>query len=475
MRRALTLVFAAVLLAGIAAPAHAAWPGEPEPGTAAWISRDASNMHDALGRWEDELSNPAFQLQLREQGHATWLAGVQRQLASPDRPRITAAWAIPGGDTGDPYRGLDLWNEKRGIVQAVDFTNRNGALLRGHVWAPLPGKFRAPYPAVVFTTGSIQAPEASYYWVAQGLAEAGYLVLTYDVQGQGQSETFGHLPDGSRWCGDPKPYATPAEEAGAPEQGDCPGVPSQQIANFARGTTDALDLLFSTPSKPYRWLKAFLPSSEGTAAFNPYWRLLDRKRVGIAGHSLGATAVSLVQQWEPRIRAVVAFDNLSAVKRPRVPALGINAEYFFNPTPTNDRPDPDAKNEAFRTWRKAGVDAMQVALRGSTHMEFCYIPVLLPASHSGERIAMYYTLAWFDRYVRGDRRATKRLTAYAFDESADRSAIGAGAWVAPLGNVPYKISGLWVWNRLSFYYRSSYFLERGKVRIDDMLQASLPS
>ena len=41
------------------------------------------------------------------------------------------------------------------------------------------------------TTGSVQAPETLYWGLAAVYAKAGYVVLTYDVQGQGQSDTFG--------------------------------------------------------------------------------------------------------------------------------------------------------------------------------------------------------------------------------------------------------------------------------------------
>ena len=40
---------------------------------------------------------------------------------------------------------------------------------------------------------------------------------------------------------------------------------------------------------------------------------------------------------------------------------------------------------------------MQVAQREATHLEYSYVPYILPASRLGERVAFYYTLAWFDR------------------------------------------------------------------------------
>src|SRR3954453_6526169 len=111
---------------------------------------------------------------------------------------------------------------------------------------------------------------------------------------------------------------------------------------------------------------------------------------------------------------------------------------------------------------------MVVQLRSSTHLEYTYVPYILPASRIGERVAFYYTRAWLDRYVKGDETAFDRLTAKSFDGSADASAIGAGTYDAPkaaaspadttAGNVPYTIKGLPVRDRVSIYYMSEYGL-----------------
>ena len=465
MRRlpALVLVFVMLLLT---APASAR-TGDPEPGTPEWYAAEAVRVEQASERLLDQYAHPGytsvFVPQMATEFVRLWQWRAEH--LNPNRSRVTFEQGGPGWGVGDPYRSLDRWGGDRGQVLPIEFVNRNGALLLGHLWAPLPGRFEPPYPAIVITSGSLQANEGHYYWAAQGLAEAGYLVLSFDVQGQGESETFGHKPDGSTWCGDGEPEARPEEERDAPEEGPCPGVPWQQDANFVRGTVDALDLLFSTPRRPYRYHRAFMPESEGSVAFNPWWRLLDPTRVGLAGHSAGASAVSVVQQWDRRVDAIVAWDGLSSV-RPRVPALGMTAESFV-PLPFVEPPRPDANLGAFERWRWARVDAMEVALGGSSHFEFSYMPNI-PASRLGERVAMHYTLAWFDRYVRGDRSATKRLTATVFDGSADRSSIGTGAWSPLTGNVPYRIKGIPVWERLSRHYRSAYWLERGGLRCHDV-------
>src|SRR4051812_24503212 len=270
-----------------------------------------------------------------------------------------------------------------------------------------------------------------YFWAAEGLAEAGYEVLTYDVQGQGNSDT---LPD--------------QEHCTGPDS--CSGVPFQQSYNFYQGTEDALNWFFS--------------------AKNPGRAQLDASRVGIAGHSLGASAVSEVGQCDPRVKAIVAWDKLArtsgkcsdkAANLPagapaspslQVPALGIHSEYFFNPSSMSAPPDAHAHDGAFKQLTAAGTDSMVVELRSSTHLEYTYVPYILPASRLGERVAYYYSRAWFDRYLKGSAAAFDRLTATRFDGSADASSIGAGTYDpakaaanptdTTAGNVPYTIKGL---------------------------------
>lgn len=435
--------------------------GDPQPGTQAWQDRDRANMLCAHERMEDEYSNPSFGALLWGQTAVNFpRQNLDMLLDDTTDPHLTLSQFVPGGRTTDPYRTIERWTAaKRGHVADVSYRARNGAKINGYVFTPW-NTSGGPLPGIVITTGSIQGYQEMYFWAAQGLAEAGYMVMTYDVQGQGDSGTF------------------PALDRCGPT--GCSGVPFQQSYNFYQGTIDALNFFRSDA--------------------NPLRGLLDESRIGVAGHSLGAFAVSHVGQCYPGIKAIVAWDNLApagktctegnlggypagAPEKPsnEVPALGMNAEYFFNATPMSTPPAPDSKWGGFRALRAAGTDTMQVALRSSTHLEWTYVPYILPASRLGERVSMYYTLAWFDRYVRGDKKAEDRLTATTFDDSADRSSTGAGQFSATAaaakptdlaaGNVPYKIAGLPVADRLSLYYASGYDLGKGPKRVCENLRA----
>lgn len=200
------------------------------------------------------------------------------------------------------------------------------------------------------------------------------------------------------------------------------------------------------------------------------------------------------------MKAIVAWDNLGAPSTcdaatiapenqsgslARVPALGISNDYGFWTQPTDTPPNREAKVSGFKTLVAAGVDSAEVVLRGATHLEYTYIDAVLPASRLGERMASYYTVAWFDRYLKGDASAFDRLVATSFDGSADAVSIGAGdfsaerAAAAPTdpmaGNVPYKIEGMAVENAVSFYYRSAYSLTSpagGQWACGDLTDAS---
>ncbi|HYZ28489.1 MAG TPA: hypothetical protein VE570_05480, partial [Thermoleophilaceae bacterium] len=352
---------------------------------------------------------------------------------------------FPGWNEGNPFRRG--WAGRRGIQVPVSYTNRYGALIRGDVFAPLPGakdpytgkRLKPPYPGVVVTTGSVQGSERMYFWLAQDLAERGYVVLTYDVQGQGRSETFPHQNDQVSALPFCNPLATPAEG----EEYGCPGVPAQQSSNFVYGTLDALDFFTSTPRKPYRNPNG---GDQPVNEFNPLWKLFDRSpdertatpgrttRIAIIGHSLGAFAVSYVQGVDRRVETVVALDKLSGPGRsfvgdntatPVVPALGVQSEYGFSvnpywlsggssiqPQPRSPDQAPDPKREqatGFDAWRKAGIDTMLIVPRASTHLEYTDIPYALPASRYGQAFTSHYVQAWLDRYLK--HRAAQPLFA----------------------------------------------------------------
>lgn len=270
--------------------------------------------------------------------------------------------------------------------------------------------FEPPYPAVVVFHGG-GANRSLYWWASQPLAEAGYMVVAFDS----------------------------------------PGGPTLEDA------AAIVDWLYG----------------DDTLAAD-----FDGERLGIAGHSRGGAVVNDFGHRDPRVSAIVSWDRAQstplAADLPLVtPTLFMFADYncqqvpVCEPEPYDTAPDPDGpgdKGDDFLRLRDAGVDTMQVPLRAALHLD--WVPSQLSGNRYAEAVSVYYTLAWFDRYVGGATDpdlaadAFARLTATEFDDSADRHNISQGifdpARVVPddpySGNVSYRIGGLPVADRLSFYF-----------------------
>ncbi|MGH2868082.1 MAG: alpha/beta hydrolase [Solirubrobacteraceae bacterium] len=417
---ALTTVLAAV--AAVAGSAQAAPPSAFNPLV------EAQNFSITQQR-QAIYDTPAYQEQLAVDSAASTAQALAAQAADPARFFTDdLCWNLGNGCAGDIR--LNQWaSNGYGIVRPVLFTARDGATLSGHVWATVAGP--AKRPAVVITNGSVQADEQLYWFVAQTLAKAGYVVLTFDPQGQGQSDTFGSSPD---------------QNEGVPAQSD--GRP------FYDGTEDAINFMLSTPAHPY----APVPScGTGTshavkqsarvkagldAGYNPFWQLLNGSGLGLVGHSYGASGVSYIAQWDPRVRAVVALDNLGGpgpqagaavgngsggsaklgeqgcpanpANRTTVPitkpGLGISADYGLPPTPNTSLPAPRFKEQESQVYSQSGVDSGEIVIRGGSHLDFSFIPnQAFGASLRGPDITDWYTTAWFDKYLKHDPSADARL------------------------------------------------------------------
>jgi dienelactone hydrolase len=442
--RVLTATLSLLLAGAVAAPTAGADPAPsgPTPSDPAYTARDTQNIADAFGRITGpggQLRNPAYLPALVAASTQQHVDQLLTQVASPTHPAITPGNLAPGWNVGNPLRAD--WNGTRGISRKISFTNRYGALLRGHVYRPLPHatdpytgeRLRPPYPGVVITEGSIQGSEQMYAWLAEDLAERGYVTMTYDVQGQGTSET---LPHGE--C--------------------CPGVPSQQLDNFTTGTEDALDF-FTSRANPFL---RFFDRSPDPDPFTPG----RTTRIAIIGHSMGAAAVSKIQGTDDRVATVVALDKLTGPDSsgaldgsgnvPTVPALAVQSEYGFTvspwylsggsslvPEPSPEGPDPRRERRTgYDAWRAAGIDSMLIVPRASTHLEYTDIPLVLPASRYGQDLTSVYVQRWLGHYLKHEPAKPLLDTSFRYLEP-----VGDGTWS------PVRLRRD---HDLSFYYCSAY-------------------
>jgi dienelactone hydrolase len=435
-------------------------------------ARELRNYSKIGERFSQEQANADYQIGELAVGMANFQSLLERDLgAGGKRLSLTLCGSGFQGCAGD-IRAYGYHGEK-GVQVPFIFVNDNGAHLEGHMWASFATLARyqrslktrrrgarpcrrtrrrcarrraaarpRKFPGVVIQTGSVQAPERLYWWAAQTLAAHGYVVMTFDVQGQGRSDTFGSGPDMFS------------------------GVPAQQPSVFVGDLFNAIDFFHSSAAKPYRPRRepAVARQQEEVAtgaasSQNPLSLLLDRRKLGIVGHSLGAYSVSHVQGVDGRVDAVVGWDNLGSTTttpgsqpvQPRVPALGMSADYFLTPTPYTSDPDPQAKNRGFASWQEAGLDTMQLNVRGGTHYEWSYISnPAFGATLRGMDMAGWYTTAWLDKYVKGRASADRRLLTTRWLSDAREAAVD------PEGDG----------NMLSFYYPSRIAI--GGVRCDDV-------
>ena len=338
--------------------------------------------------------------------------------------------------SGDPFRAPRRWAGKRGSYQDILFKHRDGKPWPAAMFGPRDLN-AGPYPGVLLVCHAcgLTPPVASlWYWAAEALAEAGYIVF-YAVSG----------------------------------------------GNNVPRAIEATDFLVSTPGSP---------TSSGE--FFPWHASLDRTRLAVVGHS-GAAGVALTAgHMDPRFDAIVAWDPAGSYAMkdapPRIPSMIQIADYRQEQVPPANaqRPKPALPKFAFfDAIKAANVDVMQVVVRASTHLDWGpRLPPDTKRPHSihGEMVATYYTLAWLDRYLQPSRAgaALKRLTASGkarFDRSADAYSIGAGFFDAKkaqragnpeAGNVPITVGGLTIRNLLSFHYDSKFFLGGGRLQCADM-------
>ena len=174
--------------------------GVPDAGAQSASEKDEQNRAKS-GERAAEHQTPEYQAELdrREQENAQSMATT---LANDPERNFATVCAIGGNACAGDVRLYDFEERGRGIVRPLLWTARNGSTVSGHVWATKAGP--AKRPVVVITNGSIQAPEAIYWWAAQTLAKHGYVVLTWDPHQQGRSDTLGEGVDinegsPSRW------------------------------------------------------------------------------------------------------------------------------------------------------------------------------------------------------------------------------------------------------------------------------------
>jgi hypothetical protein len=127
-----------------------------QPGTRAWRQREAANAYCATQRNLDTHSNPLY---------------LAANAMRPFPDRATTAM--------DPLREPRALDGKRFRFDELSFTSAAGKAYPAMLFRPL-AQTPPPYPGVVIMHGGA-ANQEMYWWAAEGLAEAGYMVLTVNI------------------------------------------------------------------------------------------------------------------------------------------------------------------------------------------------------------------------------------------------------------------------------------------------------
>ena len=104
------------------------------------------------------------------------------------------------------------------------------------------------------------------------------------------------------------------------------------------------------------------------------------------------------------------------------PALGMSADYGLPPEPNTSLPNPRAKSEESLAYTAAGVDSGEIIIRGGSHLDFSFIPnQAFGASLRGRgRDRLVHDSPWFDKYLKHQRSADKRLLTNRWREDPSR-------------------------------------------------------
>ncbi|OEJ96158.1 alpha/beta hydrolase family protein [Streptomyces thermolilacinus] len=148
----------------------------------------------------------------------------------------------------------------------------------------------------------------------------------------------------------------------------------------------------------------------------PAWRyasVIDRKRIGAAGHSLGGASAASVMARDARVRAGI---NMDGTFGDPVPADGLGGRPFLMLGTHTDMHLPDGQDPTWgEAWRNLDGWKRWLSVEGTHHLTFSDAPLLFdqlgipygaptPPTIRPERaveLVRAYTAAFFDLHLRG--------------------------------------------------------------------------
>lgn len=289
--------------------------------------------------------------------------------------------ARPGTGRPAPYTTTEearLLLESRKLEGVVPAEVVSGAATHGRVDArPVRGK----HPLVVLSPG-FTVSRYTLTLLAEELSSRGYVVATVDHA----YETVGTL-----------------------FPGDSPGDPGRMLTCVAceKYKETGLRAVAEGRAEDVRFV---LDRLTGRHAAWRYASLIDTRRIGMAGHSIGGNSAAQTMATDPRVRAGVNMDGTFFAE---MPTDGLDGRPFLMLGTDDETHRPGGKDESWmRAWERLDGWKRWLTVTGSGHFTFTDLPYFseqlgLPdpeAPLSGKRsaeITRGYVAAFFDQHLRG--------------------------------------------------------------------------
>ncbi|MDY6985795.1 MAG: dienelactone hydrolase family protein [Candidatus Thermoplasmatota archaeon] len=232
------------------------------------------------------------------------------------------------------------------------FEERNGETIVGTLYTPIT-LYEEKLPAIVFV-GGLWTRVEDYTWITRRLASDGYIVLS--MQPEGQDESTGTVQ--------------------APE-----------LMDWVNNTQDAITALISAEGK-----------------------IIDKERIGVAGHSCGAFAALVTGLIDNRVKAVVSLapinfflpqatdfadsDHEAAIQIQDGPAD------FLTAIPTN----------AIRIYNELNGIKELITITGALESHEMFVNLDIAGMPWDKKISYNYAKAWFDYYLKNEQAAFDVIT-----------------------------------------------------------------
>ncbi|WP_225636426.1 alpha/beta hydrolase family protein [Streptomyces solaniscabiei] len=311
-----------------------------------------------------------------------WVPSAHRELMVsmhyPARPGRSAPAAYM---TEEEAR---LLLEARGLAGIVPAATVSAVRTHARVDAlPAYGRF----PLVLLSPG-FSMPRSTLTALANDLASRGYVVAAVDHAHESVGTSF---PGGRvLTCLACERVTTDEERA-------------QVVVNRARDLSFVIDQLST--------LRAPSGTLQGQRSL-PYAHMVDTRRIGVAGHSIGGAAAAEVMLRDERVRAGVNLDGNFFVPSA---GAGMDGRPFMMMGASTTHSPGSLGSDWRNAWTRLDGWKRWLTVAGAEHFTFTDLPVLAgrlglsdpAAALSGERswqLTRDYTAAFLDTHLRGQAR-----------------------------------------------------------------------